>query len=135
MSSERPMDRRRFLKMAGSGAAMALPATTFLSSLVSCTSAQSLASTDPFVVREVTAPGSFTSGAEGPAVDKDGNLYAVNYNRQHTIGKVTPEGEASVFIELPNGSIANGIRFNSRGEMLLADYVNHNILKVDMESR
>lgn len=135
MSRDTGMNRRRFLKMAGSGAMMALPATTVLSSLVSCTTAKSLASTDPFVTREVTAPGSFTSGAEGPAVDRDGNLYAVNFARQHTIGKVTPDGEASVFLVLPDGSIANGIRFNSHGEMLLADYVNHNVLKVDMETR
>ena len=52
----------------------------------------------------------FTSGIEGPACDKDGNLYAVNFNRQHTIGKVTPGGIASFFLELPNGSIGNGIR-------------------------
>ena len=74
----------------------------------------------------------FTSGVEGPVVDKNGVLYAVNFARQGTIGKVTPAGESSVFIDLPNGSIANGIRFNSKGEMLIADYTNHNILKVDM---
>ena len=72
---------------------------------------------------------------KGPACDVDGNLYAVNFERQHTIGKVTPEGEASVFVELPTGSIGNGIRFNSEGFMFIADYTNHNILKVDMETR
>src|SRR5699024_7443351 len=29
----------------------------------------------------------------------------------------------------------NGIRFNSEGDMFIADYVNHNILKVDMDTR
>jgi len=84
---------------------------------------------------ELTAVNSFTSGAEGPAVDKDGNLYAVNYSKEGTIGKVTPAGGSSIFIELPNGSIGNGIRFNSKREMLIADYTNHNILKVDMVSK
>jgi gluconolactonase len=84
---------------------------------------------------ELTAVNSFTSGAEGPAVDKDGNLYAVNYSKEGTIGKITPAGDGSIFIELPNGSIGNGIRFNSKGEMLIADYTNHNILKVDMVSK
>ena len=84
---------------------------------------------------DLTAVNSFTSGAEGPAVDKDGNLYAVNYSKEGTIGKLTPAGDSSIFIELPNGSIGNGIRFNSRGEMLIADYTNHNILKVDMASK
>jgi len=87
-----------------------------------------------FVSYQFTEPNGFTSGIEGPACDKDGNLYAVNYERQHTIGKVTPDGKCSVFLELPNGSIGNGIRFNSKGDMLIADYTNHNILKVDMKT-
>jgi len=88
-----------------------------------------------FVAQEFTPLNGFTSGIEGPACDAAGNLYAVNYARQHTIGKVTPEGEASVFVELPPGSIGNGIRFNSEGFMFIADYTNHNVLKVDMTTR
>lgn len=88
-----------------------------------------------FVSQEFTPVNGFTSGIEGPACDADGNLYAVNFEQQHTIGKVTPDGEASVFIELPTGSIGNGIRFNSEGFMFIADYTNHNVLKVDMETR
>ena len=42
---------------------------------------------------------------------------------------------ASVFVELPSGSVGNGIRFNSEGDMFIADYTNHNVLKVDMETR
>ncbi len=88
-----------------------------------------------FVSSEFTPENGFTSGIEGPACDADGNLYAVNYERQHTIGKVTPDGEQSVFVELPPGSIGNGIRFNSEGYMFIADYTNHNVLKVDMDTR
>ncbi len=88
-----------------------------------------------FISQEFTPINGFTSGIEGPACDADGNLYAVNFERQHTIGKVTPDGEASVFIELPNGSIGNGIRFDSHGFMYIADYTNHNVLKVDMKTR
>ena len=87
-----------------------------------------------FVSREFTPVNGWTSGIEGPACDADGNLYAVNYEKQHTIGKVTPDGVESVFVELPTGSIGNGIRFNSEGFMFIADYTNHNILKVDMET-
>src|SRR6266487_5561049 len=83
----------------------------------------------------LTPVNSFTSGAEGPAVDKDGNLYAVNYSKEGTVGKITPAGVSSIFLELPSGSVGNGIRFNSKGEMLIADYTNHNILKVDMASK
>ena len=88
-----------------------------------------------FVAQEFTPVNGFTSGIEGPACDAEGNLYAVNYARQHTIGKVTPDGTASVFVELPTGSIGNGIRFDSEGFMFIADYTNHNVLKVDMHTR
>lgn len=88
-----------------------------------------------FGAQEFTPLNGFTSGIEGPACDAVGNLYAVNYARQHTIGKVTPDGTASVFVELPTGSIGNGIRFNSEGSMFIADYTNHNVLKVDMNTR
>lgn len=88
-----------------------------------------------FVAQEFTPVNGFTSGIEGPACDAVGNLYAVNYARQHTIGKVTPDGTTSVFIELPTGSIGNGIRFDSDGSMFIADYTNHNVLKVDMDTR
>lgn len=76
----------------------------------------------------------FTPGIEGPASDKKGMIYAVNFEKQGTIGKVTPTGDASIFITLPEGSIGNGIRFNSAGNMLIADYAKHNILKVEMSS-
>ncbi|MDE0012915.1 MAG: SMP-30/gluconolactonase/LRE family protein [Candidatus Poribacteria bacterium] len=88
-----------------------------------------------FVAQEFTSINGFTSGIEGPACDANGNLYAVNFARQHTIGKVTPDGTASVFVELPTGSIGNGIRFDSKGFMFIADYTNHNVLKVDMATR
>jgi gluconolactonase len=82
-----------------------------------------------------TPPGGFTGGIEGPASDAAGNLYAVNYHHEGTIGLVTPDGECSIFVDLPAGSIGNGIRFNRRGEMLVADYTGHNILKVEMLTR
>jgi gluconolactonase len=88
-----------------------------------------------FETKAFTPNNSFTSGAEGPAVDINGNLYAVNFEKEGTIGQVTPAGLASIFIELPNGSIGNGIRFNKKGEMFIADYTNHNILKVNMQTK
>lgn len=119
------MNRLKFFKTIG-GSVLATPSLIY--------ALQKISNQSLFETRHFTKPDSFTSGAEGPAVDTKGNLYAVNFNRQGTIGKVTPEGEASVFVELSDGSIANGIRFNSKGEMFLADYVNHNVLKVDMDS-
>lgn len=88
-----------------------------------------------FVPKTFTPKNSFTSGVEGPAVDNNGNLYAVNFRRKSTIGKVTSRGRATTFVTLSNGSIGNGIRFNSKGDMFIADYKNHNILKVDLDSK
>jgi len=82
-----------------------------------------------------TPKDAFTSGVEGPAVDKEGNLYAVNYQKQGTIGKVTSDGQCTIFVELPKGSVGNGIRFNSTGDMFIADYNMHNILKVNMDTK
>ena len=80
----------------------------------------------------LTALNGFTRGIEGPAVSRSGILYVVNFAKQGTIGQVSPDGTASLFVELPSGSIGNGIRFDSKGNMLIADYTNHNILKVNM---
>ena len=84
-----------------------------------------------FVARPLTAPMGFTTGIEGPACDAQGNIYAVNFARQQTIGKVTPSGEASVWVTLPGDSTGNGIRFDTNGTMYVADYVGHNVLRID----
>lgn len=77
----------------------------------------------------------FTNGIEGPASDKAGNLYAVNYAKEGTVGIVGTDGTPACFITLPKGSTGNGIRFNQNGDMLIADYTGHNILKVDMKTK
>lgn len=73
----------------------------------------------------------FTKGIEGPAVDRKGNLYAVNFEKEGTIGIVDKNGIASIFAELPEGSIGNGIRFDKDDHMYIADYTGHNILRID----
>jgi len=88
-----------------------------------------------YIAADLTPENFFSENCEGPNMDKAGNLYVVNYQRDGTVGIITPEGKASIFLELPEGSIANSIRFDSRGDMLLADFSGHNILKVDMETR
>ncbi|MGK5074176.1 SMP-30/gluconolactonase/LRE family protein [Janthinobacterium sp. ZB1P44] len=88
-----------------------------------------------FLATTLTPAHSFTKGVEGPAVDADGNIYAVNFARQQTIGKVSPAGSGEVYLTLPGTSIANGIRFGSRGQMYLADYMEHTIYLVDPATR
>lgn len=88
-----------------------------------------------FVARPLTDPGSFTPEIEGPACDRDGNIYAVSFARKPTIGRVTPEGHGEVFVEMPEGSLGNGIRFDRKGMAFVADYTGHNILRLDPQSR
>src|SRR5262245_25563497 len=88
-----------------------------------------------FVARPLTAENSFTTGIEGPACDARGNIYAVNFERQQTIGKVTPDGKGEVFVELSGKSTGNGIVITRDGTMFVADYVGHNILRIDPKSR
>ena len=58
---------------------------------------------------------SFTPGVEGPACDAAGNVYAVNFARQQTIGRVTPRGEAEVFVTLPGESVGKETRGTGPG--------------------
>jgi len=83
----------------------------------------------------ILPPKTFTSGVEGPAVDQSGTLYAVNFASEGTIGMLDDKEQASLFVTLPEGSVGNGIRFNKAGDMFIADYPKHNILKVDMKTR
>jgi gluconolactonase len=77
----------------------------------------------------------FTGNIEGPAFDKKGNLYVVNFQKDGTIGLVKDNGEVELFVTLPEGSTANSIQFNKSGDMYLADFTGHNVLKVDMRTK
>jgi gluconolactonase len=77
----------------------------------------------------------FTSGVEGPSSDAQGVLYACNYRKNGTVGRVDEDGQHQLFLELPEGSVGNGMVFDVQGNMYIADYVKHNILKIDMKSK
>ena len=115
-----------------------LPVIIFsLCNLVFCfhSCAQSTGSSALFQSSVFTPPGSFTSGVEGPSVDKRGNVYAVNFSKQGTIGITTPKGKSDIFITLPDSSVANGSRFDMQGNIILADYVGHNVFRVNMKTK
>ena len=65
-----------------------------------------------FETSDLVKDNSFTNGVEGPAVDSQGELYAVNYKHQGTIGKVFGKDNVETLVTLINGSIGNGIRFD-----------------------
>jgi gluconolactonase len=81
----------------------------------------------------VTPANSFTDGIEGPACDQQGNLYAVSYERAGTICKVTPDGKASLWAVVPNGGRVNGMRLDSQGYLIGADYINHLVHRIDLK--
>lgn len=87
-----------------------------------------------YVASDLTAENQFSENIEGPAW-RDGLFYVVNYQKDGTVATVDTEGRTELFVTLPEGSNANAIRFNSQGDMLLADWPKHNILKVDMKTR
>lgn len=88
-----------------------------------------------YVASDHTGENLFTNNIEGPAFDKKGNLYVVNFAEDGTIGLVKPDGTVTLFMTLPKGSTANSIKFDSNGSMYLADFTGHNVLKVDMKSK
>jgi gluconolactonase len=88
-----------------------------------------------FQTEDFTAENLFTNNIEGPAFDKNGNLYVVNFQKDGTIGLVKADGSVELFITLPEGSTANAIQFDSKGYMYLADFTGHNVLKVDMKTK
>lgn len=83
---------------------------------------------------DLTGENLFSENIEGPAW-RDGLFYVVNYQKDGTVATVDLNGKIELFVTLPEGSNANAIRFNSNGDMLLADWPKHNILKVDMKTR
>jgi sugar lactone lactonase YvrE len=88
-----------------------------------------------FVVADHTAENLFSNNIEGPAFGEDGNLYVVNFQKDGTVGLVKPDGKVTLFLTLPEGSTANSAKFDSKGNMYLADFTGHNVLKVDMKTK
>jgi sugar lactone lactonase YvrE len=88
-----------------------------------------------FLARPLTQQGEFTIGIEGPNCDARGNIYAVNFRTEGTIGIVTPEGKGDIYVTLPRGSDGNGIVFDRKGTMYVADYTGHNVLVIDPATR
>lgn len=109
--------------------------------------AASLQADEPlWTAKPLTPEKSFTTGIEGPNSDADGIVYCVAYQNRGTIAKVSPEGAIEVFVNLPMGtqpdakgktkqSAGNGIVFDSQERMYVADYANHNVLRIDMKTK
>jgi gluconolactonase len=84
-----------------------------------------------WVATPLTKDKEFTAGIEGPACDRDGNIFAVCFGKDQTIGKITPQGRGEIWLTLKDKSAGNGIVFDKAGQMYVADYGAHNVLKID----
>ncbi len=115
-------------------ASLALASGLVVSACAHAPAADPLPMHPPYVAWDVVDDGVFTAGIEGPAVGPDGTLYAVGFARDGTIGRVVVDddgrGQASLYVDLPEGSIGNGIRFDDAGVMYVADYAGHQVLRV-----
>lgn len=88
-----------------------------------------------FKATDHTAENIFSRNIEGPAVDKLGRLFVVNFERDGTIGLVHPDGKSELFLSLPGRSVGNSIQFTGQGTMLIADFMEHNVLEVDPDTK
>ena len=76
----------------------------------------------------------YCRGIEGPYYYK-GAVLAVGYQKDGTIGITTMDGKSSLFVNLPEGSIGNGIDLDPTGRLVVADYAGHNVLMIDTATK
>ncbi len=82
------------------------------------------------------------SFAEGPALNKKGDLFVVNYRRDGTIGLITADGTASIFCDLAEAAPvegreprANGLKLDSQGRLVAADSGAGRLLRIDADGK
>lgn len=77
----------------------------------------------------------FTEGIEGPAVGVNGDLYLVNFQSEGTIAKVKKGTDIPELCAiLPDSGIGNGIRFLNDTILYVADYINHKIWSMNINT-
>ncbi len=92
------------------------------------------------VVPELVATG--FAFAEGPALDQAGNLFVVNYRIKGTIGRITPDGTASIWCDLNElapvegrRAQANGLKVDSSNRLIVADAGGGRVLRVSPDGK
>ena len=78
--------------------------------------------------------------AEGPAFDRHGTLYAVNYRGKGNIGRITADGTASVWCDLNElapvegkRAQANGLKVDVSDRLIVADAGGGRLLRVSAD--
>jgi len=80
--------------------------------------------------------------AEGPTLDAQGNLYVVNYRELGTIGRITPDGAASIWCDLNQASPvegrkaqANGLKIDAEDRLIAADAGGARLLRISADGQ
>lgn len=80
--------------------------------------------------------------AEGPALDREGNLYVVNYRNNGTIGRIAVDGTARIFCDLrtaaPAGERkpqANGLKLDRQGRLVASDAGAGRLLRIAADGK
>ncbi len=80
--------------------------------------------------------------AEGPALDREGNLFVVNYRGNGNIGRIAADGTAKVFCDLralaPAGERkpqANGLKVDRQGRLLASDAGAGRLLRIAADGK
>jgi gluconolactonase len=100
----------------------------------------------PLPAPSIIEPKLFATGfefAEGPAFDRRGNLYVVNYRRRGTIGRITPDGAASILVDLVERLPAdgkrqpscNGLKVDNDGNLIGAETGTSQIIKISSDGK
>lgn len=90
--------------------------------------------TEVYRAYDLTGENLFSINIEGPSFRND-TLFVVNYQQDGTVGMVLKDGRVEKYIDLPEGSTANSIKFDPEGNMYLADFTEHNVLKITPEKQ
>jgi len=80
--------------------------------------------------------------AEGPALDRAGNLFVVNYRSNGTIGRIAPDGTAKIFCDLRalaplagRKPQANGLKVDRQGRLVASDAGGARLLRVAADGK
>lgn len=115
-------------------------ASTFLVALLPLAASFPARADDELPPSHSVKPELYATGfvfAEGPALDAMGNLFVVNYRVEGTIGRITPDGDASIWCDLnelapveTGKAQANGLKIDGEGRLIVADAGGGRILRI-----
>lgn len=82
---------------------------------------------------DIVSDSVFTGGIEGPCINLKNQILIVNLEKEGTVGiaDIKDSLEFVNWITLPENSIGNSIQMNSKGDLFIADYAGHNVLKIE----